>query len=99
MVRLINNDDIHKAQMITTLRGRALDWCMKYCVVPLGQPQRTLEEIRCAMISEFRKLQSKSQCITEIKEIKQAPVEAVWEFDSGSRCDGQSKLPNVGRVA
>ena len=33
------------------------------------------------MISEFRKPQSESQCITEIKEIKQAPTETVWDFD------------------
>ena len=33
------------------------------------------------MISEFRKPKSESQCITEIKEIKQALVETVWDFD------------------
>ena len=33
------------------------------------------------MISEFRRPKSKSQCITEIKEIKQALEEAVWDFD------------------
>ena len=33
------------------------------------------------MILEFRKPQSESQCITEIKEIKQAPEETVWDFD------------------
>ena len=67
--------------MITTLWGHALDWYMKYYVVPLGQPQRTLEEIRHAMILEFIKRQSESQCITEIKEIKQALAEIVWDFD------------------
>ena len=75
------NDDIQKEKMITTLRGRALDWFMKYCVVSLGQPQRILGEIRRVMISEFRKPQSESQCITEIKEIKQAPTETVWDFE------------------
>ena len=33
------------------------------------------------MISEFRKPKPKSQCITEIKEIKQALAETVWDFD------------------
>ena len=33
------------------------------------------------MISEFRKLKLESQCITEIKEIKQALAETVWDFD------------------
>ena len=35
MVRLVHNADIKKAQMITTLRGRALDWFMKFCAVPI----------------------------------------------------------------
>ena len=72
IVYLVNNDDIRKEKMVTTLWGHALDWYMKYSVVPLGQPQRTLEEIRRAMILEFRKPQSESQCIIEIKEIKKA---------------------------
>ena len=54
---------------------------MKYCIVPLGAPQKNLEEICAAMISEFRKPKSESQCITEIKEIKQALVETVWDSD------------------
>ena len=33
------------------------------------------------MISEFRKPKSESYCITEIKEIQQAPTESVWDFD------------------
>ena len=56
--------------MITTLRGRALDWFMKFSAAPIETPQKTLEEIRAAMISEFKKPKSESQCITEIKEIK-----------------------------
>ena len=33
------------------------------------------------MITKFKKLKSESQCITELKEIKQKPTESVWEFD------------------
>ena len=54
---------------------------MKFYVVSLGAPQKTLEEIRVAMISKFKKPKSESQCITEIKEIKQALAESVWDFD------------------
>ena len=54
---------------------------MKYFVAPLGKPQSTLDEIRCAMISEFRKPQFESQCITEIKEIKKDLKRIVWDFD------------------
>ena len=33
------------------------------------------------LIAEFKKANSQSQCITELKEIKQKPTESVWEFD------------------
>ena len=45
MVHLVHNADIKKAQMIMTLRGRALDWYMKFCTTPTGTPHNTLEEI------------------------------------------------------
>ena len=38
MVRLVHNSDINKTQMITTLRGRALDWFMKFYAAPAGTP-------------------------------------------------------------
>ena len=67
--------------MITTLRSRALDWFMMFYVAPTETPQKTLDEIRAAMIFEFRKPKSESQCITNIKEIKQALAETIWDFD------------------
>ena len=42
---------------------------------------RTLAEENDALTAEFKKPKSKSQCITEIKEIKQKLTETVWEFD------------------
>jgi hypothetical protein len=50
---------------------------MKYSTM---QP-KTLSEIKAALIAEFKKPNSESQCITELKEIKQRPTESVWEFD------------------
>ena len=67
MVRLVHNVDIKKAQMIMTLRGRTLDWFMKFYATPSETPQNTIEEIQATMISEFRKPRSESRCITEIK--------------------------------
>ena len=81
MVRLVHNTYIRKAQMITTLRGHALDWFMNFCAASAGTPQNTLDEIRATMIPKFRKPKSESQCITEIKEINKALVESVWDFD------------------
>ena len=43
MVHLVHNTDLKKVQMITNLRGHALDWFIKFYVVPLGRPQKTLE--------------------------------------------------------
>ena len=42
---------------------------------------RTLPEVRTSMIKEFKKPKSESQCITEIKDIKQSPTKSIWDFD------------------
>jgi hypothetical protein len=42
---------------------------------------KPLNEIKTALIAEFKKPKSESQCITELKEIKKKVVEPVWEFD------------------
>ena len=67
--------------MITTLQGRALDWYMKFSIVPIGFVPKTLNDIRVGLIEEFKNPNSESQCITKIKEIKQLPTEFVWDFD------------------
>jgi hypothetical protein len=46
----------------------------------LAQP-KPLNEIKNALILEFNKPNSESQCITELKEIKQKVEKPVWEFD------------------
>jgi hypothetical protein len=46
----------------------------------LAQP-KPLNDINNALIAEFKKPKSESQCITEMKEIKQKVAEPVWEFD------------------
>ena len=67
--------------MITTLRGHALDWYMKFSIVPVGAAQKTLDQIQVGMIYEFIKLKYESQCITRIKEINHLPIESNWDFD------------------
>jgi hypothetical protein len=46
----------------------------------LAQP-KPLNGIKNALIVEIKKPNSESQCITELKEIKQKVAEPVWEFD------------------
>ena len=46
---------------------------------------RILAEVKVALTVEFKKPKSESQCITELKEIKQRSIETVWEFDQKFR--------------
>jgi hypothetical protein len=78
----INNDTnevVKRTQFSTTLRDHALSWYMKL-VQGISQPN-PLNEIKNALTTEFKKPKSGSQCITEMKEIKQKVDEPVWEFD------------------
>jgi hypothetical protein len=56
-----------------------LRWYMKF-VQGLAQP-KPLNEIKNTLVAEFKKPKLESQCITELKEIKQHVAEHVWEFD------------------
>jgi hypothetical protein len=75
-IKQVTDDTIKIAQLTATFRDRALTWFMKY-----NQQVRTLAQIKTALVQEFKKPKSESQCITELKEIKQKPTELVWEFD------------------
>ena len=54
---------------------------MKFSIVLVGVVSKTLNEIHVGLIDGFRKPKSESQCINEIKEIKQLSTEYVWDFD------------------
>jgi hypothetical protein len=70
---------VKRTQFSTTLRDRALSWYMKL-VQGLAQP-KPLNEIKNALIAEFKKPKLESQCIIELKEIKKKVSKPVWEFD------------------
>ena len=76
-VKQVIGNDIKMVQLTTTFRDRALNWFMKYSN---GQA-RTLAEVKNALTAEFKNLNLESQCITELKEIKQKSTKMVWEFD------------------
>ena len=76
-VKQVIDIDIQMAHLTTTIRDRVLNQFMKYSN---GQ-NRTLAQVKVALIAEFKKLKSESQCITGLKEIKQKPTKSVWEFD------------------
>ena len=46
-----------------------------------AQQPMIIKEIKDELKKEFKKPKSESQCITELKEIKQLPHESVWNFD------------------
>ena len=54
---------------------------MKFYAASAGTPQKTLDEIQAAMIFDFGKPKSESQCIIETKEIKHTLEETIWDFD------------------
>ena len=80
-VRQVMDDDVKKGQLVTTLRGHALDWYMKFIQVPMGTPTKTLDEVWKGLIEEFWIPKSEAQYITELKEIKQFLNETMWDFD------------------
>ena len=53
--------------MITTFRGHSLDWYMKFLVVPVGVPHKSLDHIWIRLIEEFKKPKSESHGIIELK--------------------------------
>ena len=75
------DDDVKKRQLATTLRGRMLEWFMRFTRVPQGATAKTLDKIRTWLFKKFKKPKSKDQYITELKEIKQFPNETIWDFD------------------
>ena len=75
------DDDVKKSQLETTLRGRALEWFMRFTRIPQGGTTKTLDEIQTRLFEEFKKTKSEAQYITELKEIKQFPNEIIWDFD------------------
>lgn len=59
----------------------ALVWHMKYkSNASLTQP-RTLQDIKQALLRDFHRTNSASQCMTKLKEIKQRPNESIKEYD------------------
>ena len=73
----IMDQDIRKAQLVTSFRDRDLTWFMKFS----STQSPTLDEIKAAITKEFKKPKSESQSITELKEIQQRRGESVWDFD------------------
>jgi hypothetical protein len=79
-VRQIQDDDTKLVQLEINFRDCALARYMILEESILARHKNTLAEIRLAVIDEFKKPKSESQCIVELKEIKQAPGESVWDF-------------------
>ena len=80
-MKQINDPNVCITQLATTFRDRALVWYMKYQSTTAQGATRALDEIKRDLIAEFKKPKSESQCITELKEIKQGHRETVWDFN------------------
>ena len=73
----IMDQDVRRVQLVTSFRDRALTWFMKFS----STQNPALADIKTAIIKDFKKPKSESQCITELKEIQQQHGESVWDFD------------------
>ena len=73
----IMDQNTRRTQLVTSFRDWALTWFMKFS----STQNYALADIKKAMIKEFKKPKSESQCITELKEIQQKRGESVWDFD------------------
>jgi hypothetical protein len=69
------------AQLATTFRGRALVWYMKLQGITPTRQDRTLTELKQALLKDFKKSKSESQYIIELKEIKQVQTESIWNYE------------------
>jgi hypothetical protein len=78
-IKNVIDEAVKRAQFSTTLRDHTLSWYMKL-VQGTAQP-KLLNKVKNALVVELKKPKSESQCITELKEIKQRVAEHVWEFD------------------
>jgi hypothetical protein len=78
-IKQVTDKAVKRAQFSITLRDCALSWYMKF-VLGSVQP-KPLNDINTALSADFKKPKVESQCITELKEIKQKVIEPVWEFD------------------
>jgi hypothetical protein len=70
-IKNVTDEAVKIIQFSTTLRDCALSWYMKL-VQGLANPKP---------LNEIKKPNSESQCMTELKEIKQKVAEPVWEFN------------------
>ena len=61
----ITDPAVRRVQLVTSFRERALTWFMKFSSTQI----HALDGIKAAIIKEFKKPKSESQCITELKEI------------------------------
>ena len=76
-IKQVQSDDIKRVQLTTTFRDRAITWFMKFYAS--AQQPRTIKENKDELKKELKKPKLESQCITELKEIKQLSHESVWD--------------------
>ena len=79
----ITDDDMKKAQLVTTLQVRAHIWYIKY---NMTHPAASLNDTKDALNNEFRKPKSQAQYVIEVKEIKEKVNESAWDIHKRLKC-------------
>jgi hypothetical protein len=80
-VKRITDEASKIVQLETTFRDKSSDMVYEVQGTALAGQARSLTKIKRDLLREFQKPKSKSQCITEIKEIKQQGGETIWDYD------------------
>jgi len=83
MAQQITDDNIKKAQLVTTLQDHALTWYIKYCS---DNPLASLADTKAILNKEFSKPKSNLKSIVGFKEIVMRVDETPWDLDQRLKC-------------
>jgi hypothetical protein len=80
-MKRITDETTKIVHLETMFRNKALMWYMKYkATMPIGWI-RSLVDIKRDLLKEFQNPKSKSQYVSEIKDIKQQQGKIMWDYD------------------
>ena len=73
----MTDDDMKKAQLVTSLQDKALTWYINYNTT---NPTASLKDTKDALNNEFKKPKSQAQYVIEVKEIKLKMNGSAWDI-------------------
>ncbi len=83
IVQQITDDNIKKAQLVTSPQDHTLTWYIRYYS---NNPLTSLVDTKATLNKEFSKPKSDSQLVVGFKEITMSVDETPWELDQSLKC-------------